>query len=70
MVAIFTAADADDDVLALDVAADVELAGAAALLVDLELLELLELPQPAMASTAAGRIRNAHDLRNITFFRL
>jgi len=60
-VAIFTAADADDDVLALDVAADVELAGAAALLVDLELLELLELPQPAMASTAAGRIRNAND---------
>ncbi|MDQ2897829.1 MAG: hypothetical protein M3Y09_19715 [Actinomycetota bacterium] len=65
--AIFTAADADDDVLALDVAADVELAGAAALLVD---LELLELPQPAMASTAVGRIRNANNLRNIASFRL
>jgi hypothetical protein len=57
---IFTAVD---EAPALDVAADVELAGAAALLVaellgELELLELeLEPPQPASANTTAGRAK-------------
>jgi hypothetical protein len=55
---IFTAVD---EAPALDVAADVELAGAAALLVaellgELELLEL-EPPQPASANTTAGRAK-------------
>ena len=52
---IFTAAV--DEAPALDVAADVELAGAAALLVA-ELLELeLEPPQPASANMTAGRAK-------------
>jgi len=51
----------------------VELAGAAALLVDVALLlelELLELPQPATARTTAGTARSAKDLRNGPSFRL
>lgn len=69
---------------ALDDAEDVtldelEVAGAAALLLDelldgLELLELLELlepelPQPAIASTTAGRTSIENDLRKETSFR-
>lgn len=60
MAEIFTAAvGAAELELADD---DVELAGAAALLADFELLEL-ELPQPARTSTTAGSARQEEALR-------